>query len=70
LVLHENTTELEGVRLNTRALLSWGFCCLFGAAPRSLEEHEGLPDAGDHGQNPRCEGCLRRPGRQQVEERG
>lgn len=29
LVLQENITKLEGVGLNTSALLSWGFCCLF-----------------------------------------
>ena len=43
---------------------------LFDPALRSLEEHAGPPGAGDHSQNPRHEGCLRRPGRQQDEEQG
>lgn len=43
---------------------------LFGPALKSVEEHAGPPGAGDHGQKPRCEGCLRRPGRQQDEEQG
>lgn len=64
LVLHDNITKPEGVSSNPSALLSWGFCCLlFGPV-------SGPPGAGDHGQNPRHEGCLGRPGRQKDEEWG
>lgn len=37
-------------------------CC------RSLEQHANPAGAGDHGQNPRHEGCMGRPGRQKDEE--